>query len=111
MGQVVPDRDTLLLMEFDGAVRVDDALGSTSVDTLATSTGLLGGRFGGGLHLRAQDRIELVGSDGNFHPPAGTIEFWVEPNWPGDDEEKHPFVCGVHPPAFRGGSAPLTEET
>ncbi len=89
--QPLPDRDTLLLLQFDGSVAPDYALGTPDVDTRATTTGPAGGLFGGGVDLAAGEQLTLVGDDGNFVPAEGTIEFWIRPSWPGDDPEKHRF--------------------
>ena len=92
LAQPVPDRDTLLLAQFDRSVDADYAIGSTTADTRVTTTGSQGGRFGGGVDLAAREGISFVAGDGNFHPPEGTIEFWLKPHWPGDDPETHRFV-------------------
>lgn len=89
--QILPDRDTLLLLQFDRTLTADYALGTPNVDTQAQLTGVSGGRFGGGVDLAAGDKISLVGNDGNFHPSEGTIEFWIKPHWPGDAPEKRSF--------------------
>lgn len=89
--QPVPDRDTLLIAQFDSSVGADYALGSPAADTQVEPTGSSGGRFGGGVDLAAGERISLVGDDGNFNLAEGTIEFWIKPHWKGDDSEKHSF--------------------
>jgi len=91
-GQPVPDRDTLLLAQFDRSVDADYAVGSVSADTRVTTTGPEGGRFRGGVDLAARKGIAFAGGDGNFQPAEGTIEFWVKPHWPGNDPETHRFV-------------------
>ncbi len=89
--QPLPDRDTLLLLQFDHTLTADYAVGTPNVDSQVHATGLAGGRFRGGVDLAAGDQIKLVGDDGNFHPPEGTIEFWVKPHWAGDAPEKQSF--------------------
>ena len=86
-----PDRDTLLLLQFDQALTADYALGSPGVDAASQVTGPAGGRFGGGVDLAAGQRIALAGNDGHFHAPEGTIEFWIKPHWPGNDPQKRGF--------------------
>ena len=90
-GQPVPDRDTLLIVQFDSKVRADYSLGSPTANTQAQPTDAAGGRFLGGVDLAAGKRISLAGDDGNFDPSEGTIEFWIKPHWPGNDSEKHSF--------------------
>jgi len=89
--QPVPEKDTLLLAQFDRSVGADFALGSPAADTRVEPSGSTAGRFGGGVDLDSGARIRLVGNDGNFHPPEGTIEFWIKPHWPGNDLARHSF--------------------
>ncbi len=90
--QPVPDRDTLLLVQFDRSADADYAIGTATADTRITPTGPTAGRFGAGVDMAPRDTIAWRGDDGNFHPPQGTIDFWVKPHWPGDDPETHRFV-------------------
>ncbi len=92
LAQPVPNRDTLLLAQFNGSVDADYSLGSPGADARATMTGPTGGRFGGGVDLAPGDRIAFVAGDGNFHPQEGTIEFWIKPHWPGDDPASHSMI-------------------
>jgi len=87
--QSVPDRDTLLLVQFDGATGADYAIGAPTIDARISATGSTAGRFGGAVDLGVDDRLMIVGDDGNFHPLEGTIELWFKPHWPGNDENKH----------------------
>ena len=87
--QPVPDSDTLLLLQFDQTADADYALGTPSVDLRATLTDRTGGRFAGGVDVGADDRLVIVGNDGNVHPEEGTIELWIKPHWAGSDESKH----------------------
>ena len=88
-GQPVPDADTLLLLQFDGSASADYALGTPSPLAATVAPGATGGRFGGGADMAMTDRITLLGDDGNFNAPEGTIEFWIKPHWPGDDPKTH----------------------
>lgn len=92
LAQPVPDADTLLLAQFDRSVDADYSIGSPAADTRATTTGAAGGRFGGGVDLALGEGIAYAGTDGNFHPQEGTIEFWVKPHWPGNDPNSHGFI-------------------
>ncbi len=89
--QAVPDGDTLLLVHFDRSTEADYAVGSPAVDSSLVTTGDSGGRFGGGVELAPGSSLAVVGDDGNFSPPQGTIEFWIKPHWPGNTAEKHSF--------------------
>ncbi|HID24201.1 MAG TPA: hypothetical protein EYP14_17615, partial [Planctomycetaceae bacterium] len=89
--QPVPDRDTLLLANFDGGVNADFARGTPTGWGRAN---LAPGRFGHGVCLEAGRTVSFVGNDGNFHAPSGTIEFWIKPNWSGDEAARHAvFTC------------------
>jgi len=90
--QPVPDADTLLLAQFDRSADADYSLGTPAANTMVETTGPAGGRFGGGVDLSEGERITLVGNDGNFNAPRGTIEFWIKPHWPGNDPETHRFL-------------------
>jgi hypothetical protein len=87
--QPVPDRDTLLLVQFDGSTDADYAIGTAGIDARLSANSFTSGRFAGGVDLGADDRLVIVGGDGNFHPQQGTIELWFKPHWPGNDENKH----------------------
>lgn len=87
--QPVPDRDTLLLLQFDRTADADYAQGTPSIDLRATMTDRTGGRFAGGVDVGLGDRIAIVGNDGNLRPEEGTIELWIKPRWSGGDESKH----------------------
>ena len=88
-GQALVESDTLVLMNFDGTVEPDFTKGSGSIELRGGQLVAREGRFGDGLLLAEGGSLELVGNDGNLNPTAGTIEFWIKPSWPGNDEEKH----------------------
>jgi len=90
--QPVPDRDTLLLVQFDGSVDADYSLGTPTALSGGALADTNGGRFGGGADLAAGEQIALVGDDGNFQPAEGTIDFWIKPHWPGNDPETRRLV-------------------
>jgi len=87
--QPVPDRDTLLLVQFDGSTDADYAIGTPGIDARLGAAGRTNGRFAGGVDLGVEDRLIIVGDDGNFCPEQGSIELWLKPHWPGNDENKH----------------------
>ena len=93
-GQPVPDRETLLLVNFEGSANTFDAdfsRGSSFAQSTAAATE---GRFGRGVRLGRNATVAFVGNDGNFEAAKGTIEFWIKPDWPGDDSNKHSiFSC------------------
>ena len=86
--QPVADQETLLLVQLDGSAEADFARGQS---VGLASGAFVPGRFGQALDLREGARLRFVGNDGNFHPDQGTIDFWIKPHWPGDDEQKHSF--------------------
>ncbi len=87
---LAPDASTLWLARFDGTpddARPDTVIASSS---LAWTTG----RIGQGLQFASPAQLSYA-RDGNIDGTAGTIEFWVRPNWNGNDGQSHTVLeCG-----------------
>ena len=91
VAQPVADQDTLLLVQFDRSCEAHFSLGTADADSTAR---LVEGRFGSAVDLQPGTQVRFTADDGNFHAPAGTIEFWIKPTWPGNDAESHSvFSC------------------
>jgi len=81
-GPFAPDEHTLLLAHFDKSANADHSLGLSLADgggTMAKE-----GRFGGGIVLGRRHALTFSGK-GNFPGNEGTVEFWFQPQWNGDD--------------------------
>ncbi len=89
--QPVANDQTLLLARFEHGVDAPYAVGTA---TGQSSAERVPARFGMGVELSGGKTLSYRGDDGNFHPDAGTIEFWIKPHWAGSDELKHSlFNC------------------
>jgi hypothetical protein len=85
-GPYQEDGQTLLLLHFDGSY-----LGVQGEQGIPTGTTFVPGRYGQGVRVGAGERITYALAD-NLDPQQGAIEFWVKPEWDGDDEESYIFV-------------------
>ena len=47
------------------------------------------GRFGKALSLGGNAWLAITANDGNFGRQQGTVEFWLRPNWDGNDGKAH----------------------
>ncbi|MFN8589447.1 MAG: LamG-like jellyroll fold domain-containing protein [Candidatus Eisenbacteria bacterium] len=85
-----PDAHTTLLLHFDG-----DALGAHHETPLYESgTTFAAGRIGSAIHLDANSDLRHA-RDGNFDGTRGSIEFWLKPDWAGNDGQDHTVLeCG-----------------
>jgi hypothetical protein len=81
-----PDKHTLLMAHFDKNANADHSLGLS----LAEGGGTMAkqGRFGGGILLRGRHSLVFSGKE-NFPGNEGTVEFWLQPQWNGDDGKTH----------------------
>jgi streptogramin lyase len=77
------DSHTLLLLHFDG-----DHAGAEGEMGTATGTTFTGGRYGQGLHMDDTDTLTYT-TAGNLNHTWGAVEFWIRPNWDGDDGGDH----------------------
>ncbi len=90
--QPLPQSETLLLVQFDGVVQADFAVGEPMPDSRLASSRFVEGRFGAALDFHSGDWIAFSADGGNFNPAEGTLEFWVKPHWPGNDPQSHRFA-------------------
>ncbi len=88
-----PDEHTALLAHFDGSANANHATGSGLANGVASLAE--DGRFGGGLRLGQGQYLSFPGGK-NFPREQGTLEFWIHPDWPGND----PQVRSVFGAAF-----------
>jgi len=81
-----PDDYTLLLAHFDRAANADHAAGLA----LAEGRGRIApdGRFGGALVVAGRGEVTFAGAD-NVPGREGTVEFWLRPQWNGNDGRSH----------------------
>ena len=82
--EFTPDADTLLLLHGNG-----NALGAQGESPLAaTGVGATAGVFGQALDLPAGAQLSYAAA-GNINAAAGTIEFWLQPHWNGNDAQAY----------------------
>jgi Concanavalin A-like lectin/glucanases superfamily/CARDB/NHL repeat/Galactose oxidase, central domain len=79
------DDHTLLLLHLDGSY--DGAQGEHGT---ASGTTFELGRYGQGVLVDNTDTLTYTTS-GNLDRTAGAIEFWLRPNWDGDDGQDYAF--------------------
>lgn len=79
------DDRTLLLLHFDGSYDGADGEAGTS-----SSTSFVAGRYGQGVFIDAGDSL-TYDSAGNVDRTQGSVEFWLHPEWNGDDAKSHTF--------------------
>jgi len=77
-----PDEHTLLLAHFDQRASADHSLGLSLADGGGALTKQ--GRFGSGIVFGRRHTLTFSGKD-NFPGNEGTVEFWLQPQWDGDD--------------------------
>jgi len=82
-GPYETDSHTLLLLHFDG-----DYAGTQGEMGTAVGTGFTDGRFGQGVLLDETDTLTYTAA-GNLNHTQGAVEFWVRPDWDGDDGGDH----------------------
>ena len=82
--EFTPDASTLLLLHANGT-----ATGAAG-ETPQTSVGV---GYGAGIFSQAFDLPSATylryAAAGNLNAAAGTIEFWLKPNWNGNDNQNH----------------------
>jgi hypothetical protein len=82
-GPYETDSHTLLLLHFDG-----DHAGAEGEMGTSTGTTFTGGRYGQGLLMDHTDTLTYTAA-GNLNHTRGAVEFWIRPNWDGDDGGDH----------------------
>ena len=80
------DPDTSLLLPFDGTLR---GVGG-AVPLSSTGVEFVPGLIGQAAHI-GQDGAIRYEAAGNINPGEGTIEFWIRPDWNGDERTDHSF--------------------
>ena len=80
-----PDPNTLLLLLFDNTY--EGAQGETGSPTGTTFTT---GKYGQGVAFNATDTLTYATAD-NLTLEQGAIEFWLRPNWDGNDGKGYVF--------------------
>jgi len=88
----VPDEHTLLLAHFDQNINADHSLGLSMADGGGALTKQ--GRFGGAIVLDRRKTLTFSGKQ-NFPGSAGTVEFWFQPQWNGDDGKVHSILTAA----------------
>jgi hypothetical protein len=82
-GPYEADEHTLLLLHLDGSNTGEQGeLGTSTGTTFET------GKFGQGLLIDDSDTLTYT-TPGNITSSQGTIEFWIRPDWDGDDGGNH----------------------
>src|SRR5687768_313513 len=74
------DADTLLLLPFDGTLA--GASGETPSETPVDGNGS-SGQVNLGYHVGQAGTLRYENA-GNIDPTAGTVEFWIRPDWSAD---------------------------
>jgi hypothetical protein len=77
------DDHTTLLLHFDG-----DYAGAQGEIGTATGTEFTNGRFAQGVLFNAMDTLTYPAA-GNLSHTVGAVEFWMRPDWDGDDGGNH----------------------
>ena len=73
------DEHTLLLAHYDGSLGGEQ--GETAIDS---GTSFSQGKYGQGVLIDGNDML-AYSRVGNLDSWQGTVEFWIRPNWDGDD--------------------------
>lgn len=80
----------VLYLPFDGTPQAAVSGGSSTPAAADAGLSFQPGKRGQCVRLTGDCRFR---SQGNFDPQAGTIAFWVRPQWSGDDTKGHYFFC------------------
>lgn len=84
-GPLEQDDATLLLLHLDDSL--DGVAGETGT---ASGTEFTDGRYSQGIAIDDDDTL-TYSTSGNLERTTGSIEFWLQPTWEGDDEESYVF--------------------
>jgi hypothetical protein len=84
-GPLTPDPHTLLLLHFDGSYAGADGEVSNAIGTTFAP-----GRYGLGASFDDGDRL-MYFTAGNLNRAQGAIEFWLRPDWDGNDNTNRTF--------------------
>jgi hypothetical protein len=77
------DSDTLLLLHLDGSYT-----GAQGEAGTATGTTFAAARYGPGVWINDTDTLTYTAA-GNLEADQGAVEFWLRPDWDGDDGGNH----------------------
>ena len=83
----VSDEHTLLLLHFDGSYAGADG----ELPVQASGTTFVPGVFESGVLIDNVDSL-FYEKVCNLLPESGSIEFWLKPNWNGNDGLHHQFI-------------------
>jgi hypothetical protein len=93
-GPYEADEHTLLLLHLDDSYNGEQGeLGTTSGTTFTA------GQYGQGLLIDDSDTLTYTVA-GNIAYNQGTVEFWVQPTWDGDDGGNHTLLWWGQDPVF-----------
>jgi hypothetical protein len=81
------DENTLLLLHFNDNLIGADSENPASSENIVYAEGI----FNNGLEISDNTNIEYASLD-NINEMNGTVEFWVNPNWNGNDGLDHYFL-------------------
>jgi len=84
-GPHVADAHTLLLLHFDGSYA-----GADGENGAANGTSFTTGRYDQGLQVDGSDTLTYE-TAGNLNRTQGAVEFWIRPNWDGNDGRDYVF--------------------
>jgi len=84
------DEHTLLLLHLDGSYT-----GAQGEPGIADGTVFEPARYGQGVAFDVGDSL-TYSTTGNLNRTVGTIEFWLRPNWDGDDGQDYAFFETGH---------------
>jgi len=80
------DEATGLLAHFDGSLALTDG----GQPMIAEGISFAPSRFGQGVFIGRNAQLHYA-AQGRFDPHAGSVELWVQPNWPANDHRTHVF--------------------
>ncbi len=84
-GPYADDAHTLLLLHFDGSYT-----GTQGEPGTANGTSFINGRYGQAVSINGSDTL-TYSSTNNLNRTQGAIEFWLRPDWNGNDFLTHNF--------------------
>ena len=84
-GPYQPDAHALLLLHFDGSYA-----GASGQQGTPSTTTFASGKYEQGVLIDESDTLTYA-TEGNLNRAQGAIEFWVRPNWNGNDGIGHTF--------------------
>jgi hypothetical protein len=85
-GPYETDEHTLLLLHLDGSYEGEQGESGT-----ASGTSFKGGQYGQGVLIDGTDTLTYTVA-GNIDYNQGSVEFWLQPTWDGDDGGNHTLL-------------------